>query len=73
MATYTIVVNDALVAGLTKMLASNGAEDVTAMLTNYAVALGDKGNEQIQQANAQIMANALAQGMTPVQAAALIA
>ena len=72
MATYTIEVDDALTDGLTAMLPIRQAPDIQTMITDFTVQIANQGKAAIQQNNAQIMANALAQGMTPAQAAALI-
>lgn len=72
MATYTIEVDDALVDGLSAMLPIMEAADIKTMISNAATQLGKQGLDRIRVNNAQTINNALAQGMTPAQAAALI-
>lgn len=73
---YSIQIDDALVVAFEKRLSQlvpiQDISDAQSMLNTFCNQAAQEGLQIIQTANAQIIANALAQGMTPAQAAELI-
>lgn len=83
MATYTIEIDDSLIAGLQDTFETQNAQrrmqrkpplaDIAAMLTEASIGLANQGLNAIYQAQANTVVQALARGKSAAEAAALIA